>query len=784
MHGSVTLAVNGDPIRGALILVVGSGAFALTDAQGRFEIGGLPAGEYEVVAQRDYLTASRQTVLVEPPGTVTADFVLSLSPVQEEVTVTASAGGTETALEAFNAVSTLDVFDVARETTGDLATALQNEPGIAVRGFGPGANRPIIRGFDGDRVLILEDGIRTGDLSGESGDHGVAVDPGGAERIEIVRGPATLLYGSNAVGGLINVITPHANYRESLFEGTRAQFSTDAGSANGQVGANVGLQHSRDGMYYWAGGSRRRTDDYSTPAGVVENSATDSTNARAGVGWSGDRAFLSAGVTLNDGRYGVPFAGQFHGHHEDEHGHGEEAGGHEEDLHEEARIALDWQRRAARVEGGFQGLTNGFIEGLQLSLNVIDWGHNELEIEGGSERVGTRYDNRTYIVRADMDQRQTDRLSGRFGAWARVRDFEAAGVEALAPRTDLASLAAFAYEELHLGRIRVQFGGRVDRDDYQVAERSGGHAHDDHDDHDAPGDHDAHDDHGMPDDHDDHGMDDDHDDHDDPDDHDEHVPEAPDPRDRQFVGASASIGLHADLGAGNALVANLTRSHRAPAIEELYNFGPHVGTLSFDIGNPDLDPESTVGLDLSLRHRGERVRGDLNFFVYDIDNFIFGNRSGAELENLPVYNILQGDSRFVGFDAQGSFRLAGQAWATVGVGRVDARLTVTDEALPRIPPLRGTLTLDVPYRGFTLSPRIMFAAQQDEVFRGETATDGYAIVDIRASYVWPAQRTAHIVSFTASNLTNELYRNHTSYIKDLAPEMGRSIRANYTLRFH
>ena len=124
VRGSVALEVNGDPIRGALILVVGSGAFALTDAQGSFQIDGLPAGEYEVVAQRDYLTASRQTVRVQPGGAATADFVLSLSPVQEEVTVTASAGGTETALEAFNAVSTLDVFDVARETTGDLATAL------------------------------------------------------------------------------------------------------------------------------------------------------------------------------------------------------------------------------------------------------------------------------------------------------------------------------------------------------------------------------------------------------------------------------------------------------------------------------------------------------------------------------------------------------------------------------------------------------------------------------------------------------------------------------------
>ena len=749
VSGSVTLEENGDFVSGTVILVVGAGAFALSDGQGRFRIDDVPAGEYEIVAQRDHLTAGRQTVLVEPGRTATVDFVLRLSPVREEVTVTASAGGAETALEAFNAVSTLDAFDVARESAGDLATALEHEPGIAIRGFGPGAARPIIRGFDGDRVLILEDGIRTGDLSGESGDHGVAVDAAGAERIEIVRGPATLLYGSNAVGGLINVVTPHQSYRDSLFEGTRAQLSAETGSANAQAGTNVGIQHAQDGFLYWGGGGLRYTDDYATPAGTVENSATESSNARAGVGWSRDRAFWSAGVTMNDGRYGVPFAGQFHGHHEEEAGAG--GGDHRDDHHGEAAIALDWQRRALRVDAGLLGLSNRFVQGLELSFNVIDWGHNELEIEGGSENVGTTYDNRTYILRAEFDQQRAGRLSGRFGAWARIRDFEAFGVEALAPRTDLNSLAAFAYEELDLGRFRVQFGGRIDRDNYQVAERGGGHAHgDDHDDHDGG----------------------------------ELALEAPDARDRDFAGASASLGLHADLGAGNALVANLTRSHRAPAIEELYNFGPHVGTLSFDIGNPNLDPESTVGLDLSLRHQGDRVRGDLNFFVYDIGNFIFGNRSGLELENLPVYNILQGDSRFIGFDAQGSFRLAGQSWATLGLGRVDAKLTATGEALPRIPPLRGTLKLDLPYRGLTVSPRVTFASRQDNVFREETETDGYTIFDVRASYIWARQRVAHIVSVTAANLANALYRNHTSYIKDLAPEMGRSFRANYTLRFH
>ena len=746
VHGTVTLQEYGS-VQGAVVLVVGTGRFALTDERGRFAIDGVPAGSYEVLAQREHLTAGRQTVNVDPGQAATVDFVLELSPVHEDVTVTASAGGTETTFEAFNAVTTVDSFDIARESAAGLGDALRHEPGIAIRSFGPGANRPIIRGFDGDRVLILEDGVRTGDLSSESGDHGIAVDPNSAERIEIVRGPATLLYGSNAVGGLVNVITPHESTRTSLFEGTRAQLSADLGSANAQAGTNAGLQHARSGVRYWAGGSTRRTGDYATPAGTVENSATESANARAGVGWSGDRLFASAGVTLNDGRYGVPFAGEFHGHHEaDAGGHGDD---HGDDPGGEAAIALDWQRRALRFDVGLQGLANRVVEGVQLSLNAIDWGHDELEIEGGNENVGTRYDNRVYILRADVDQRQTAHLSGRFGAWTQIRDFEAAGVEALAPRTDLSSFAAFAYEELSLGRFRVQFGGRVDRDNYRVAERAGGDANDD--------DHDGHD----------HG-----------------VLEAPDARDRGFAGASASVGLHAELGAGNALVANLTRSHRAPAIEELYNFGPHVGTLSFDVGNPDLDAESTLGLDLSLRHRGDGVRADLNFFVYDIDNFIFGNRSGAVADNLPVFNILQGDSRFRGFDARGSTRLAGRTWLTLGLGYVDARLTTTGEALPRIPPLRGTVDLDIPYGGFTLSPQLEFAARQADVFRGETETGRYSVVNLRASYVWPRQDTAHILSFTGYNLTNELYRNHTSYIKDLAPEMGRGVRLNYAVRFH
>ena len=168
--GRAMLEDNGGPVHGAVIVVVGAGAVGLTDDDGGFEIDGVPAGSYEVPAQREHLAADRRTVTVAAGETAEVDFVLGLSAVHEELTVTASVAGAETTLEAFNAVTTLDSFDIAAERGANTTSsrsrrpALQNEPGIASRSFGPGTSRPIIRGFDGDRVLILEDGVLTGDL--------------------------------------------------------------------------------------------------------------------------------------------------------------------------------------------------------------------------------------------------------------------------------------------------------------------------------------------------------------------------------------------------------------------------------------------------------------------------------------------------------------------------------------------------------------------------------------------------------------------------------------------
>ena len=178
--GRVTLEAGGDPVHGASIVVVGARRTAVSSEDGKFEIANVPPGSYEVLAQREHFTAARQTVTVVAGQTVTVNFTLSITGVHEEVTVTGMASGTATAFESFSSVTSLDSVELAKNRGATITEALANEPGIAVRSFGVGNARPIIRGFDGDRVLIMQDGVRTGDLSSQSGDHGVSIDPGGA----------------------------------------------------------------------------------------------------------------------------------------------------------------------------------------------------------------------------------------------------------------------------------------------------------------------------------------------------------------------------------------------------------------------------------------------------------------------------------------------------------------------------------------------------------------------------------------------------------------------------
>lgn len=720
ISGKVTLEENGEPVHGCLILIIELGTTATTNRDGEFQFRGVPPGEYQILSQREQLTTERQTITVTPGGTSELSFVLGLSPVYESVTVTASAGGETTALEAFNNVTAVDSVELVKNIAGNVGEILESEPGVAKRSYGPGPSRPIIRGFDGDRVLIMQDGMRTADLSSQSGDHGVTIDPAGLDRIEVVKGPATLLYGSNAIGGVVNAVTPHESFSRSKPEGVQGRVTADGGTANNQGGVNGSVQFGRGNWALWGGGGGVRTGDYQSPEGTVSNSATRLSNGKGGVGYYADKAFASVGYQVEDSRYGIPFAGDF------------------EDPGAGLDIKLNTTRKATRADVGMRNLDNTVAEAVRVAFNYVDYHHEELEVIGGEQEVGTTFDNKTLSIRAEGQQHRTDTLSGKFGVEAFFRDYKTVGEEALAPPTTQDMIAAFVYEELRLtSSTRLQFGGRIENNDYQPDMRPEAAVEEG----------------------------------------------APDVRKRSFTGLSGSVGLHLDVASNTAFVVNLTRSYRAPSLEELYNFGPHLGNFAFEIGNPDLEREASLGVDVSLRNKSRWADGEISVYYYGINNFVFPAFSDEIEDGLRVAPYLQGDSRFVGVDGKVLFGLGRYVWLDLGAGYTDAKLTATDEHLPRIPPFHSRIGVDFTARGFSIKPELILAAKQDKIYVNETPTDGYQLLNVTGSYTLAQSHLTHIFSVQGYNLTNELYRNHTSFIKDLAPEMGRGVKVSYSVRF-
>lgn len=703
------------PIAGATVNLPGLRRVAITDPVGYFVFERVPVGVHEVFVQRGNARSDRRRMEVTAGDTTRVDLELAIAHTLEAITVTGNPRGQTTALESFGAVNSVSSRDLAERMSGTLGETLEAEPGVAKRSFGPGSARPIVRGFDGDRVLIMTDGLRAGDVSSQSGDHGVLTDPASLKRVEILKGPATLLYGSNAIGGVVNAISYHDFTHEPPPMGLTGFATLDGGTADERVGANVEAQYGADGWLIWGGGGARRTGDYDTPDGAVPNSASDLQRFAVGGGRHWDRAFLDGSVSYEQGVYGVPFAAMFEGEEEEE---GEPSADEEEE-----RIELDGDRTALRLNAGLREL-GGFVEDAHAHATWIDWSHRELE----GDEVGTRFSNQSLVVRAEANQRQTGRVTGTFGVWGQFRDFEAVGEEALSPPVDQRSLAVFALEEIDFESVRLAGGLRLETNSYALG---------------ADGT-------GLP--------------------------------DRSFTGVSGSLGVNVPLAQGAALYANLSRSHRAPALEELYNNGPHIGNLTFEIGDADLEPETTNGVDAGVRFQSDPLNVETGVFLYDIGDYIYLAPTGEVEDGLPVGEYAQGDARYLGFEAAADVRLTEDLRLLAGTDYVNAELKETDEPLPRIPPLRARLGLDWHLAGLDVRPEVVLTAEQDRTFGAETSTDGHTLLNLTASYTFLRGDEEHMISLRLYNLTDELYRNHSSFIKDLAPEVGRGAQLTYGVR--
>ncbi|HVF22844.1 MAG TPA: TonB-dependent receptor, partial [Pyrinomonadaceae bacterium] len=438
LRGTVTLGETGKPVHHVLITILQLKRSVDTDEAGKYEFTNVPPGKYDVVAHLDRIPDSVQSIEVTAGADATLDFQIDLAGIREQVTVTAT--GTEQSLSSsIQSVDVLGSVELAKKSPVSLGEALDGELGVAKRSFGPGTARPVIRGFDGDRVLVLQDGNRAGGLGFESGDHAEPVDVLTVERVEIVKGPATLLYGSNAIGGVVNTISGH----DSPHHGANG-YVTGLGSTNSaQAGGSAGFEFGTQRWLVWGNAGGQRSGDYDTPIGEVRNSFSREISAAAGFGFYPEKAFFSFNYNFNKRRYGIPF---------------------DPNEPDPEIVELNPRRHSIEVRGGFRE-NPWFFQAGTFSIQYNNYTHAEIQSLTGE--LGTQFKNNTITYQGIFDQRKLGHLSGRFGFWSSHRDFSASGEEALAPPTKHNAFAVFGLQNLDFEKVALQFGARVETNRYR-----------------------------------------------------------------------------------------------------------------------------------------------------------------------------------------------------------------------------------------------------------------------------------------------------------------------------
>lgn len=691
-------------------------------ADGSFSFDSVPAGEHVLEAASTVAGGAVERVTVVAGQTTTVDVALELSHFRDSVVVSAS-GEAKSRLELAQATTVLGGDELSLRLEPSLGETLSKEPGISSTSFGAAASRPVIRGLGGDRVSMLENGLGTGDVSTTSPDHAVTVEPLAAESIEVLRGPATLLYGSNAVGGVVNVIDNRIpTYRSQQLLGGFIEMRGGT-AANERTGA-VNLDGGAGDWAWHVDGLRRETGNYDIPGyaevdgaehaafgadeafGFVPNSDLETTNGSVGVTrFFDDTGSLGISVTNIDSQYGLPVG------HEPE-GEGEDEGAEEEN------VRLDLTSRRVDLRGE---ITRPFgpFRGLKLRLGAVDYEHSELE--GGVP--GTTFFNDSLDGRLELVQAKRGSLSGSLGLQYESRDLKAVGEEAFLPPTRTDSLALFSFQEIEHGAMRYQFGLRYETQDVRV--------------------------------------------------------DSPTLPDRSFDAVSGSLGTVWQPREGYAVAVSLSRSVKLPNAEELYTDGLHPATQSFQVGDPTLNREVSTGLELGLRKQQGRLTGELSLFVNRFDDFIFEGLTGEQEESVPVVEFRQADVEFRGAELNLRYGLweTGQSHLDLEIfgDTVLAERRADDQPLPRIPPLRYGTGLHFHHGPLTATAEVRRVAKQDRVAENETPTDGFTMVNASFGYRLMLGDQLVDLLLRGTNLTDEEARNHVSFLKDSVPLPGRDI---------
>lgn len=625
-----------------------------------------------------------------------------------------------------------------RPTIGD---TLAHQPGVSATSFGPNASRPVLRGFQGERVRILTDGIGSFDVSNTSVDHAVAINPLTADRIEVLRGPAALLYGSSAIGGVVNVIDSRIPRRvpdEPIHIDGIATYGSAANERTGssEIEAPIGdrfVVHF-DGSYSKSGdldtGNHILTPALRTQAaassdpdiqdlanlyGKLPNSAARTWEVAGGAALITDGGNLGFSVAHTDNFYGVPVRYSLDPDSEAE----------------KVRLHMKQDRADMRAELPVNG---GFLESIRLRAGFADYQHQEIEESGA---VGTTFYNQSIESRLELVQAKRGGWDGAIGAQFFARDFHVDGEEKFLPRNRTEQLGFFTLQSLDFGSTRVELGGR-----YEHSEVSA----------------DADDTLLNPAYH------------------------------RSFDALSGSLGISQEVVPGWRVGLNLSRTERAPSAEELFARGNHAGTQAFELGNPDFGMEKSWGIEGTLRGQGEGYSISLsayhnwfNGYIYDslTDDSVCMAVNGGQPLDFPCYQNLQADARYLGFEAEGSLKLGQIGDYKVNLDGVAdyVRATIVGSGpAPRIPPLRLLGGMELQGDRMSLRGEVEHSFAQNRISDTETPTDGFTLVNASLSVKPFKGNDRTTITLSANNIFDVEARRAASFLKDYAPLAGRDIR--------
>ena len=647
-----------------------------------------------------------------------------------DTTVSASSHGSRAA-ELSSSVEVLRGDDLVTGRQATLGDTLSGLPGVHSSGFGPGVGRPVIRGLDGARVRVLSDGVGVLDASTSSPDHAITSEMQLLEQVEVIKGPATLMYGGGAIGGVVNLIdrrVPTYIPERGIEADLELRGNTVADERAGAVGVTAGSGQFALRLE----GSKLEADPYRIPGSPSRQAGAfnESDSAAFGLSWIGERGYLGVAYSEQNREYGL-----LAHEHADCHTHGPtwHCGGHDHDHdddhghdhdHDHAAAFIDMRQQRWDLRGEYQDPFAGF-EKARLRMAHTDYQHKEIE---GSQ-VGTRFDNRGSEARLELTHRLLAGWRGVIGGQTTRRDFSALGEEAYVPATLTRNHALFLVEELQLGNWRHEIGLRHEWQNVDVKRTAADVSH---------------------------------------------------------RGTSISAGTTWRFVPDHALFASLSRSQRLPTAEELYAAGPHAATRTVELGNANLREETGYNLEVGLRKLAGTLTYSLSAFRNQVDDFIYAADAGYDPGGgYRVVEYRQDDALLRGFEASLGVRATDALQVTLFGDSVRGKLRNGGGDLPRIPADRYGVRLEQ-----RLSSQLTGELESYRVRRQgntavhETDTGGYSMLNAGLSYRGHSQvGVDYLLYARANNLLNDKARQHTSYIKDEVLLPGRNLTVGMRFSF-